>query len=63
MTVNVAHSLSADGHWEVDLNFHWDAPSATKAKELLSGTTQKSLQIARKLMSDVYQCPMEESDD
>lgn len=62
-TVNVTHALAEDGSGEVHLNFHQDTTSAAIAAALLEGRALASLEISRKLMTDVYECTLEENDD
>ena len=62
-TVNVTHALAEDGRGEVHLNFHQDAPSAAAAAALLEGRALGSLEVSRKLMTDVYECTLEDHDD
>jgi hypothetical protein len=61
--VNGTHSLDSDGHAETDLNFHHDVPSADFAEKQLEGRARKCLDLARKLLTSVYNCNLEEPDD
>jgi hypothetical protein len=61
--VNVTHALDGDGRAEMHFNFHHDTPSAEDAGRVIEGRATAGLELAKKIMTTVYDCPQEETND